>query len=147
MGDPNKRREHEEMTRVTRSLDIIDVTPLDIGLQMPNGEMEVLISRNTAIPASKRRVFTAAHDNRSTIYLELFGGVSRLCVHNKLLAKIWIAGIKPAPKGAPVIDVTFDIDANGIMSISAKEIGRGKQSTVITEASGGASKNDIEKML
>jgi molecular chaperone DnaK len=125
----------------------LDVTPCNIGFQMPNGEIEVLIPRNTPIPVVKRWTFTATDDNMSTVCLEVLQGFSKLAVRNKLLAKVWITGIKPAPKGTPVIDVTFDVDSNGILSISAEEIGSGEKKSVAIEQLEGFSRNDIDKMI
>lgn len=130
---------------MTGNSDTIDRSPLDVRLRMASEETEILIPRNTPIPATTRRVLTTAHDNVTTIYLEVFQGLSKLAVRNKLLGKVWITGIKPAPKGHSSIHVTFSIDANGIFSISAEE-GR-RQLTVKLSAAAGLSKNDIDRMI
>jgi molecular chaperone DnaK len=126
---------------------LLDVTPLSLGLETLGGVFTRLIERNTTVPAKKSQVFSTAEDNQNAVTIRVFQGEREMAADNKLLGQFDLMGIPPAPRGTPQIDVTFDIDANGIVNVSAKDKGTGKEQRIQIQASGGLSESDIERMV
>jgi len=130
-----------------KDLLLLDVTPLSIGLETMGSVMTKIIEKNTTIPTSKSQVFSTADDNQSAVTIRVFQGERQMANDNKLLGQFNLEGIPPAPRGVPQIEVTFDIDANGIVNVSAKDKGTGKEQKITIQASGGLSKEEIEEMV
>ena len=126
---------------------LLDVTPLSLGIETLGGVFTRLIERNTTIPAKKSQVFSTAEDNQQAVTIRVFQGEREMAADNKLLGQFDLVGIPPAPRGVPQIEVTFDIDANGIVNVSAKDKGTGKEQQIRIQASGGLSDADIQKMV
>jgi len=126
---------------------LLDVTPLSLGIETLGGVFTRLIERNTTIPTRKSQVFSTAEDNQSAVTIRVFQGEREMAADNKALGQFDLVGIPPAPRGVPQIEVTFDIDANGIVNVSAKDKGTGKEHQIRIQASGGLSDADIEKMV
>jgi molecular chaperone DnaK len=126
---------------------LLDVTPLSLGIETLGGVFTRLIERNTTIPAKKSQVFSTAEDNQQAVTIRVFQGEREMAEDNKLLGQFDLVGIPPAPRGVPQIEVTFDIDANGIVNVSAKDKGTGKEQQIRIQASGGLSDADIQKMV
>jgi len=125
---------------------LIDVTPLSLGIETLGGVFTRLINRNTAIPTKKSEVFSTAVDNQSQVGIKVYQGEREMAADNKLLGTFDLVGIPPAPRGKPQIEVTFDIDANGIVQVSARDKGTGKEQKIQIQSSGGLSKEDINRM-
>src|SRR6187401_2493112 len=125
---------------------LLDVTPLSLGIETLGGVMTKLVERNTTIPAERKQVFSTADDNQTAVTVRVFQGDREMAADNRLLGQFNLEGIPPSPRGVPQIEVKFDIDANGILSVSAKDLGTGVEQTVKVEQSSGLSETEIEKM-
>ena len=125
---------------------VLDATPLSLGVETMGNVMTVLIARNTTIPTSKSETFSTAADNQSAVTINVLQGERPMSKDNRLLGTFNLEGIAPAPRGQPQIEVTFNIDVNGILNVSAKDKGTNKESKVTIQNSGGLSKEEVEKM-
>src|SRR5690625_1656922 len=126
---------------------LLDVTPLSLGIETKGGIFDRLIDRNTTIPTKKSKIYSTAEDNQNAVTIRVFQGERDIAEHNKLLGQFNLEGIPPAPMGMPQIEVAFDIDANGIVNVSAQDKGTGKQMQITIQASGGLSDEDIDRMM
>jgi molecular chaperone DnaK len=126
---------------------LLDVTPLSLGIETLGGVFTRIIDRNTTIPTKKAQVFSTAEDSQNAVTIRVFQGEREMAADNKILGQFDLVGIPPAPRGVPQIEVAFDIDANGIVNVSAKDKATGKEQQIRIQASGGLSEGDIEKMV
>jgi len=126
---------------------LLDVTPLSLGIETLGGVFTRLIDKNTTIPTKKSQIFSTAENNQPAVTIRVFQGEREMANDNKLLGNFELSGIAPAPRGIPQIEVAFDIDANGIVNVSAKDKGTGKEQKIQIQASGGLSDDEIQKMI
>ena len=126
---------------------LLDVTPLTLGIETKGGVMTKLIERNTTIPTRKSEIFSTAEDNQPSVEIHVLQGEREMATYNKSLGKFQLTGIPPAPRGIPQIEVAFDIDANGILNVSAKDLGTGKEQKIEIKAGSGLSDDEIKRMV
>jgi molecular chaperone DnaK len=126
---------------------LLDVTPLSLGIETLGGVMAKIIQKNTTIPTKGQQTFSTAEDNQPAVTIKVFQGERELCQHNKLLGEFNLEGIAPARRGMPQIEVTFDIDANGIMNISAKDKSTGKENKITIKSDSGLNQEEIDRMI
>ena len=135
------------LTGEVKDVLLLDVTPLSLGIETKGGVMTKLIERNTTIPTRKSEVFTTADDNQASVEIKVYQGEREMAAYNKLIGNFQLVGLPPAPRGVPQIEVTFDIDANGIVNVGAKDLGTGKEQRITITASSGLADSEIEQMV
>jgi molecular chaperone DnaK len=130
-----------------KDLLLLDVTPLSLGIETLGGVMTTLIQRNTTIPTRKSEIFSTAADNQTSVEVHVLQGERPLARDNRTLGRFHLVGLPPAPRGVPQVEVTFDIDANGIVNVSAKDLGTGKEQKITITASSGLAKEEVDRMM
>jgi molecular chaperone DnaK len=135
------------LTGTVKDVLLLDVTPLSLGIETLGGVFTKLIERNTTIPTKKAQVFSTAADNQTTVEIHVLQGERPMTIDNRTIGRVHLDGLPPAPRGLPQVEVTFDIDANGILNVQARDLGTGKEQRIRIEASSGLSKQEIEKMV
>ena len=125
---------------------LVDVTPLSLGIETLGGVMTTLIERNTSIPHSKKEIFSTAADNQTSVEIHVLQGERSMAAHNRTLGRFQLAGIPPAPRGVPQIEVSFDMDANGILSVTARDLGTGKEQQIEIKSDSGLSDEEVKQM-
>src|SRR5206468_2489258 len=126
---------------------LLDVTPLSLGVETLGGVATKMIDRNTTIPTSRSQIFSTASDNQTSVEVHVLQGERSLARDNRTLGRFHLDGIPPAPRGIPQIEVTFDIDANGIVNVQAKDLGTGKEQKITITASSGLNKDEVDRMM
>jgi molecular chaperone DnaK len=157
--EPNKGVNPDEVVALGASLQagvlkgevkdvlLLDVTPLSLGIETKGGVMNKMIERNTTIPTKRSEIYTTAEDNQLAVQIQVYQGEREMAIHNKRLGMFELAGIAPAPRSVPQIEVTFDIDANGIVHVSAKDLATGKEQSVTISGGSSLSKEEIDRMM
>jgi len=135
------------LTGEVKDVVLLDVTPLSLGIETLGGVMTTLISRNTTIPTKKSEIFTTAADNQEQVEVHVLQGERPMARDNRTLGKFHLVGLPPAPRGVPQVEVTFDIDANSSLNVSAKDLGTGKEQKITITASSGLAKDDVDRMM
>ena len=135
------------LTGEVKDVLLLDVTPLSLGIETLGGVFTKLIERNTTIPTKKSQIFSTAADNQTSVDVHVLQGERPMAIDNRTLGRFQLDGIPPAPRGVPQIEVAFDIDANGIVHVSAKDLGTGKEQSIKVQASSGLSESEIQKMV
>jgi len=126
---------------------LLDVTPLSLGIETHGGAFSRLIDRNTTVPTRRKQIFTTAEDDQDYVFMRIFQGERDIAADNRLLGALELTEIRPAPRGVPQIEVAFDIDANGIVNVTAKDVATGKEQTITISGAGGLNKDEVDRLV